>query len=138
MRNHGGIPNINASDFYLELDGLVNNPKKITLAELQNEELFPRVQKTVTIQCSGTRRIEQINEYAGEGDEMINAPWAEGAIGTAVWEGVSLKKVIKYCGGLSEGGKHLEFYGADSYFKQVSRLNLSFITSILTTIRATL
>ncbi|PPQ78756.1 LOW QUALITY PROTEIN: hypothetical protein CVT25_010759 [Psilocybe cyanescens] len=118
VRNHGGIPNINASDFYLELDGLVNNPKKITLAELQNEELFPRVQKTVTIQCSGTRRIEQINEYAGEGDEMINAPWAEGAIGTAVWEGVSLKKVIKYCGGLSEGGKHLEFYGADSYFKQ--------------------
>lgn len=58
-------------------------------------------------------------EYAGEGDEMINAPWAEGAIGTASWTGVSLKKVIKHCGGLLDGAKHLELYGADTYFKQV-------------------
>ena len=28
----------------------------------------------VTIQCSGTRRIEQIHEYPGDGDELINAP----------------------------------------------------------------
>lgn len=51
---------------------------------------------------------------------MINAPWAEGAIGTARWTGVSLKKVIKHCGGLIDGGKHVELYGADTYFKQVS------------------
>jgi sulfite oxidase len=97
----------------------VKEPKNISLADLQNEELFPRQTNMVTIQCSGTRRIEQINEYAGEGDEMINAPWAEGAIGTAQWTGVSLKKVIKYCGGLIEGGKHLELYGAETYFKHV-------------------
>ena len=48
---------------------------------------------------------------------MINAPRAEGAIGTAKWTGVSLKKVIKYCGGLKDGAKHLELYGADTYFK---------------------
>lgn len=120
VRNHGGIPDIDKDKFFLRLDGLVKNPKKITLADLQNEELFPRMEKLVTIQCSGTRRIEQINEYAGEGDEMINAPWAEGAIGTAKWVGVSLKKVIKYCGGLIDGAKHLELYGADTYFKHVS------------------
>lgn len=74
--------------------------------------------KTVTLQCSGTRRIEQIHEYPGDGDELINAPWAEGAIGTSVWTGVSLKKVIKYCGGLKDGGKHVEFFGADTYFKK--------------------
>jgi len=61
--------------------------------------------------------LEQIAEFAGEGDEMINAPWSEGAIGTAKWTGVSLKKVIKHCGGLRDGGKHLELYGADTYFK---------------------
>lgn len=122
VRNHGGIPDIDASVHTLELDGLVKNPKTITLADLQNEELFPRQSNLVTIQCSGTRRIEQIAEYAGEGDEMINAPWAEGAIGTAKWTGVSLKKVIKYCGGLVDGGKHLEFYGAETYFKHVSCL----------------
>lgn len=119
VRNHGNIPNINPSEYFLRLDGLVKTPQKISLADLQNEDLFPRLSKVVTVQCSGTRRIEQIQEYAGEGDEMINAPWAEGAIGTATWVGVSLKKVIKYCGGLIDGAKHVEFYGADTYFKQV-------------------
>ncbi|KOS21319.1 putative sulfite oxidase [Escovopsis weberi] len=89
VRNHGGIPDIDAEAFDLRLDGL----------------------------CSGSRRVEQIAEFAGEGDEMINAPWAEGAIGTAKWTGVSLKKVIKHCGGLKDGAKHIELYGADTYFK---------------------
>ena len=123
VRNHGGIPDIDASEFTLKLDGLVKNPMSLTLADLQNEDLFPRQSNLVTIQCSGTRRIEQISEYAGEGDEMINAPWAEGAIGTARWTGVSLKKVIKHCGGLIDGGKHLELYGAETYFKQGEVMN---------------
>jgi sulfite oxidase len=118
VRNHGGIPDIDPEEFYLEVDGLVKEPKRFTLADLQDESKFPTETRTVTIQCSGTRRIEQIAEYPGEGDEMINAPWAEGAIGTAKWTGVSLKKVIKACGGLVEGAKHVEFYGAETYFKQ--------------------
>ena len=54
---------------------------------------------------------------------MINAPWAEGAIGTARYVGVSLKKIIKHCGGLIDGGKHLEFHGADTYFKMNEVMN---------------
>jgi sulfite oxidase len=77
----------------------------------------------VTLQCSGTRRIEQILKYPGQGDEVPQAPWAEGAISTAMYEGVSLKKVIKHCGVLIEDGKHLEFYGADTYFKDDERMN---------------
>lgn len=73
---------------------------------------------TITLQCSGTRRIEQIHEYPGDGDELINAPWGEGAIGTAKWTGVSLKKVLKYCGGLKDEAGHVEFFGADTYFKK--------------------
>jgi sulfite oxidase len=118
IRNHGGIPEIDPEVHSLDISGLVNNPKRITLAELQNESLFPRQSNVVTLQCSGTRRIEQIHEYPGDGDELINAPWGEGAIGTARWTGVSLKKVIKYCGGLKEGATDLEFYGADTYFKK--------------------
>lgn len=123
VRNHGGVPEIDADKYYFDVGGLVKNPKRITLAELQNESLFPRISTTVSIQCSGTRRIEQIHEYPGDGDELINAPWGEGAIGTAIWTGVSLKKVIKYCGGLVEGGKHLEFFGADTYFKKGKVMN---------------
>ncbi|CAD0013059.1 unnamed protein product [Aureobasidium pullulans] len=120
VRNHGGIPEIDPEQFTLDIEGLVNNPKKLTLADLQNENLFPRQTNVVSLQCSGTRRIEQISEYPGDGDELINAPWGEGAIGTARWTGVSLKKVIKHCGGLKDGGEgiHLEFYGADTYFKK--------------------
>jgi sulfite oxidase len=81
------------------------------------------MERLVTIQCSGTRRLEQIALYAGEGDEMINAPWAEGAIGTARYGGISLKKVIKYCGGLMDGAKHLELVGADTYFKMNEVMN---------------
>lgn len=43
---------------------------------------------------------------------------AIGAIGTARYVGVSLKKVIKACGGLVGAGKHLELYGAETYFKK--------------------
>ncbi|KAI0173113.1 molybdopterin binding oxidoreductase [Hypoxylon sp. FL1284] len=123
VRNHGGIPSIDPSAWFLRLDGLVKEPKKLTLADLQDESRFPRMERLVTMQCSGTRRFEQISLYAGEGDEMINAPWAEGAIGTAKYVGVSLKKVIKYCGGLVEKAKHLELAGADTYFKMNEVMN---------------
>ena len=84
----------------------------------------------MTIQCSGIRRIEQIAEYAGEGDEMINAPWAEGSIDTAHWTGVSLKKVLMHCGGLIDGAKHLEFYGAETYFKHVRACGITYRTYV--------
>lgn len=44
--------------------------------------------------------------------------WWLGAIGTARYVGVDLKDVIKACGGLVNGGKHLELYGAETYFKK--------------------
>ncbi|KAH8711924.1 Oxidoreductase, molybdopterin-binding domain-containing protein [Phaeosphaeriaceae sp. PMI808] len=107
-----------SSEYFFEVEGLVKEPKKITLSELQDESKFPRMSTAVTLQCSGTRRIEQIHDYPGDGDELINAPWGEGAIETARYVGVSLKKVIKYCGGLKDGGKDIEFFGADTYFEK--------------------
>jgi len=44
------------------------------MKDLKNETLFPRQSNIVTLQCSGTRKIEQVNEYPGDGDELINAP----------------------------------------------------------------
>ncbi|KAF9493596.1 molybdopterin binding oxidoreductase [Pleurotus eryngii] len=86
IRNHGGVPNIDKDVYELEITGLVNRPIKISLKDLQDINKFP---------------TEQIREYPGDGDELINAPWGEGAIGTAVYRGVSLKKVLKIaCGGV--------------------------------------
>lgn len=123
VRNHGGIPIIEKNAYDCKFDGLVANPQSFTLADLMDEARFPRITRTVTMQCSGTRRIEQIIKYPGQGDEVPQAPWAEGAIGTAVYEGVSLKKVIKACGGLRPGARHLEFYGAETYVKDDHCLN---------------
>ncbi|KAK1975730.1 oxidoreductase molybdopterin binding domain-containing protein [Colletotrichum cereale] len=123
VRNHGGIPIIDKEEYSFLLDGLVANPRSFTLDDIMDESKFPRMDKTVTMQCSGTRRIEQILKYAGQGDEVPQAPWAEGAIGTARYVGISLKKVIKACGGLVDGAKHLEFYGADTYFKDNETMN---------------
>ena len=67
VRNHGGIPEIGEDDFELEIDGLVDKPTKLRMEDLKNEELFPRQSTVVTIQCSGTRRIEQIQLYPGDG-----------------------------------------------------------------------
>ena len=120
--------------------------------------IYRQVEVTVTLQCSGTRRIEQIQQYPGEGDELINAPWGTPLLskreqitysvtpsfrrrrhvsrrrsyllsivkltylpsGTAVYRGVPLKKVLKKaCGGVLPECQHLEFIGADTYFKCV-------------------
>ncbi|KAI0312870.1 sulfite oxidase mitochondrial precursor [Amylostereum chailletii] len=119
VRNHGGVPDIDEDALELEIGGLVNNPTTITLRDLKNPNKFPQAEVTVTLQCSGTRRIEQIQQYPGDGDELINAPWGEGAIGTAVYRGVPLKKVLKIaCGGVTPDCEHLEFIGADTYFKK--------------------
>jgi sulfite oxidase len=117
VRNHGGIPLIEKDKWKMDIDGLVKNPKTYNFADITDESRFKRIKKTITMQCSGTRRIEQISLYAGQGDEVPQAPWAEGAIGTAQYLGVSLKALIEDCGGLIKPAKHLEFYGADTYFK---------------------
>jgi sulfite oxidase len=54
---------------------------------------------------------------------LINAPWGEGAIGTARYRGVPLKQVLKYCGGMHPEVKHLEFIGADTYSKKLHVFN---------------
>ncbi|KAF5253821.1 hypothetical protein FANTH_1282 [Fusarium anthophilum] len=105
VQNHGGIPDIDTNAYDILLDRLVNDPKTLILADFQNESL-------VAIQCSGTRRYKEIVEYSGEGDEMINAPWAEGARGTAKWTSVSLQKDTKYCGGLMRPVHELRHVGA--------------------------
>ena len=48
--------------------------------------------------------------------------------GTAVYRGVPLKKVLKIaCGGVLPECKHLEFIGADTYFKYVDATKYSVI-----------
>ncbi|PGH00925.1 hypothetical protein AJ80_09087 [Polytolypa hystricis UAMH7299] len=117
VRNHGGIPSIDPNAFELEVNGLVNQARRFTLQELQNEAFFPQRTVAITMQCSGNRRSEALSWNPGEGDELTSTPWEQGAISTAKWTGISLKKIIKVCCGFNPGAKHVEFFGADTYIK---------------------
>ena len=75
VRNHGGIPLIEKDKWSLTLDGLVAKPKSYTLDDLMDESKFPQMEKLVTIQCSGTRRIEQI----------VSGPGRRGSTGSMGW-----------------------------------------------------
>ncbi|TFK47686.1 molybdopterin binding oxidoreductase [Heliocybe sulcata] len=119
VRNHGGVPYIDEDALEISIGGLVKQPVKITMKDLKDSTKFPQAEVTITLQCSGTRRREQIEQYPGDGDELINAPWGEGAIGTAVYKGVPLKQVLKIAaGGVLPECQHIELIGADTYFKK--------------------
>ena len=69
VRNHGGIPTVdNIDDYSIAIGGLVKSPGELLFNDLIDPAKFPQVEMTITLQCSGTRRIEQINLYPGEGD----------------------------------------------------------------------
>lgn len=60
VRNHGGIPTIKDEDYILEIGGLIGKPGKLTLAQIKDPNLFPQIEVPITLQCCGTRRVEQI------------------------------------------------------------------------------
>lgn len=69
VRNHGGIPTVKNIDAYsIKVGGLVKNPGELFFKDLVDPAKFPQEEMTITLQCSGTRRVEQIALYPGEGD----------------------------------------------------------------------
>lgn len=121
VRNHGGIPKcINPELYKVEIGGKVKRPISLKLSDLKDPNQFLQRKITVTLQCSGTRRREQIALYPGHGLLVPNTPWPNGAIGNAVYTGVFLKEVLDTaCDGItiSNMEAHVEFISADTYFK---------------------
>jgi sulfite oxidase len=103
VRNHGPVPGEDAG-WRLRVDGLVERPLDVSLAELR--ERFPAAELTATLQCAGNRRagLMAVRDIPGE------APWGPGATGTAVWRGVRLRDVLQAAGAR---GTHVAFEGAE-------------------------
>lgn len=110
VRSHGATPTVREADYQLTIEGLVNEPLTLTLAELKDR--FQPAQTTATLTCAGNRRREfsKIKKVGG-------VQWDAGAIGNAEWHGVRLADVLKKAG-LKDGAKHVWFTGLDQITEQ--------------------
>jgi sulfite oxidase len=105
VRNHGGVPEVDAAAFRLEVDGLVERALSLSLADLGR---LPRASLTATLQCAGNRRLE-LMAHAPIPHEL---PWGAEAIGNAEWSGVPLREVLAAAGPRPEA-RHAAFTGLD-------------------------
>ena len=106
VRSHGDVPALDPKELTLTVDGLVDKPLSLKVADLI--ERFPVSATTATLTCAGNRRSEfsAIKKVGG-------VQWDAGAIGNAEWHGVRLADVLKLAG-LKEGAKHVWFEGRDA------------------------
>lgn len=106
VRNHGTIPTIQEADFQLSIEGMVQNPIKLSLAEIHDKFKSEQIEATLT--CAGNRRFEMeaVKKVGG-------VQWREGAIGNATWKGPRLADILKMAG-IDTSAKHVWFEGGDA------------------------
>lgn len=105
IRSHGKTPTINADAYRLTVEGLVEKPLTLSLADLGQ---FGQHAVTATLTCAGNRRTEHSRIKLIKGVQ-----WREGAIGNAKWSGARLSDLLKKAG-LRESAKHVWFEGLDT------------------------
>jgi DMSO/TMAO reductase YedYZ molybdopterin-dependent catalytic subunit len=93
---------INVDTFRLAIDGHVNAPLSLTLADLQ---AMPRIELAAVNQCSGNSRGFFAPPVPG-------AQWANGAMGNARWVGVSLRDLLDKAG-VKAGAQRVRLAGLD-------------------------
>jgi sulfite oxidase len=111
IRNHGEVPQIDANEYRLRINGLVERELEFSLEMLKRD--FGKHTVMATVQCAGNRR-NQLIEVAPVPGEV---PWQEGALGNNTWSGVRLNEVLKATG-IKDAALFVEFMGADDVFRK--------------------
>jgi DMSO/TMAO reductase YedYZ molybdopterin-dependent catalytic subunit len=91
---HFNQPELDESDWHLEISGLVAQPMTLTLDDLKARE---RQEVTFTMECSGN----------------TGPPFFNGGIGNATWAGTPLAGLLDEAG-VEESGIEVVFWGADA------------------------
>jgi sulfite oxidase len=103
VRNHLLPPAIDPAAWRLEVDGLVEAPFSLSLAQLRAVEQTEAVH---TLECAGNgRALYQLPSTSG-------TQWERGAVGNARWNGVRLSILLERAGVRPEA-KHVWFEAAD-------------------------
>lgn len=102
VRSHFYTPSIDEAAWRLVVDGEVEKPLTMTLADLK------RAPATVvaTLECAGNGRAFFDPPVAG-------VQWQKGAVGTARWTGVRLRDLLRTAG-VKASARHLWLDGADT------------------------
>ncbi len=106
VRNNGLPPeDIDAGSWTLTVDGLVENPATMTIAELRAN--FEVVTMALTIECGGNGRA--FFDPPARGNQ-----WTVGAVACSRWTGVRLADVLR-AAGVKAGAVYTAHYGADAH-----------------------
>lgn len=107
VRNHLPVPNVNETDYELEVEGLGVQEQTLTLKDIK---AFPKHTITAVIECGGNRRMEIAKVRPVKG-----LSWGAAAISNATWSGARLCDVLRAAGVTEENtrAKHVQFEGLD-------------------------
>jgi len=103
-RHHGGIPTIDPDKHMLVVHGMVNAPKKFTMADLKR---FPSVTRKHFIECSGNGLTEWNKPT------LKTVQGTHGLLSTSEWTGVQFATIAREVG-LKEGALWVLGEGADA------------------------
>ena len=110
VRSNGAVPKVEALDYRLKVEGLVEKPLELSLLELLDK--FKPRRAAATLMCAGNRRSEHsaVKKVGG-------LQWGPGPIGNAIWSGVALAEVLR-AARLKEGAKHVWFESLDKVVEE--------------------
>lgn len=92
--SHYGYPEVDETQWQLEIGGLVENPMTLTLDDLKT---WPRQELDFTIECSGNHGFA----------------WNFGLVGNARWAGTALGPLLQEAG-VMDDAIEVAFYGVDA------------------------
>ena len=117
IRNNGIAPeDMNPDTWTLVIDGFVENPLKLSIADLMND--YEVVTRRICIECGGNGRA--FFDPKAKGNQ-----WTLGAVGCSEWTGVRLADVLKTAG-VKEEAIYTAHYGADMHLSgQEGKLPIS-------------
>jgi DMSO/TMAO reductase YedYZ molybdopterin-dependent catalytic subunit len=99
---HYDIPAVDTSTWRLVVDGAVDRPLSLSLADLQQR---PAVTARVLLECAGNGRARFV-------PRPVSQPWLLEAVGTAEWTGTPLSPLLQEAS-LSPDAVDVAFTGAD-------------------------
>jgi sulfite oxidase len=107
VRNNGQIPEAaaNTNAWKVTIDGEVNTPLELTLADLRGR--FENVTRQLQMECGGNGRAQFVPQTRGN-------QWGNGAICNAAWTGVRLRDVLR-AAGVKDSARHTGHFGADPH-----------------------